>query len=480
MSSQPGVVTCHCIYSIHHLSRDAAGRTPTSSAAYQAFSAVADLTTLGLYAFSAFTTHNESDGWSNRLSGRQDLTNVFVPVVYYAMVVVGGLQLVSLCLSLWLAWAFRKISLMPPDMNPLEDNLTARPKHKRNKSSMTTLSSTESDKRLSTPLGNLPRSEMSYGDPPRAPTVPFMHTREGSNISLGSKYSRVDLPSRQYQIIPGNSPRNSAISIQPKCMPRPLSAVRSAYAEVPLDDHDLSTTGNKPGTRQSVDDARVGKFTETWLPTDSLVSRTNQRNRNAAAALRTSNRNSAPYAALSQRYDIEDSSDSECDDENVAGGGGPECDLSQGHHPNPLRSNPLQGSRTITSRAQTLFRPQGTVQSADSATLSEVSHNCRRVSQSKDIADETTSLSEGWHHCKSTSSQLGSQFYSKPYGELKCATPPIMVGDNRKISSGNDYESGKYSSDAYERRNVSGKVAEEGRAGNRYSKYGLYTGRTTK
>lgn len=389
------------------------------------------------------------------------------------MISVGGLYLVSLSLSLWLAWAFRKISLMPPDMNPLEDNLTARPKHKRNKSSMTTLASNYSDKRLSTPLENRPRSEISHTDASRAPTVPFAHTREGSSISLGSRDSRRDLPSRQYQIIPGNSPRNSAMSIEPKRMSRPLSAYRDSYAEVPM--YDPSTAGDKPGTRGSVDNGRVGKFTETWLPTDSLVSRTNRRNRDTVAALRMGNRNSASYAALAQRYNLEESSDSEYDDENAVGGRDQEHDLSQGHHPNPLRSNPLQTSRTITNRAQTPFQTQGLAQ-PDNETLSEVNHNYRRVPHSQDIADETTATSsERWQQRKSTSFQSDSRFYSKPYGELKTATPPIVVGNERKISSGNDYDSSKYFPTAYGRRNVSGKVAEEGRAGNRTSKYGFYT-----
>jgi hypothetical protein len=462
------------MYAIYHLSRDAAGRTPTSSAAYQVFSAMADLVTMGFYAFSALTTHNESGSWSNRLSGAQDLTDVFSLAVYYSMVGAGGLHLLSLCFSFWLAWAFRRISLMPPDMNPLEDNLTARPRHKRNKSSMTTLSSTESEKRLSTPLGSRPGSGTTYDSSSR-PTVPFMHTREGSSVSVGTRDSRINLPSRQYQIIPGNSPRNSVASVETKRLSRPLSALRGSYAEVPLEDP--SAPGNKSPVRGSAGNGRVGKFTETWVPTDSLVSRTNQRNRNVAVASREGNQTNS-YAALPQRYGLDDASDSEYDDENVVVfGDDNEADLAEAHHPSPLRSNPLPGSRTITNRTQTPFSPTS-VPSAEEDTLSEMSPNRRRVSESKDIADEmtTTTPSKGRKLRRNPSIQPETAFYSKPYGELKSATPPTIIGGDRKVSSGNDYDSHKYLSTPYERRNVSGKVAEEGRAGDRAARFGHYLG----
>jgi hypothetical protein len=64
-------------------------------------------------------------------------------------------------------------------------------------------------------------------------------------------------------------------------------------------------------------------------------------------------------------------------------------------------------------------------------------------------------------------------FYSRPYGDLKSATPPVMIGTNRKVSSGNDFET-KHQSGIYERRNVSGKIAEEGRGGKRATHLGFF------
>ncbi|MCJ1481970.1 hypothetical protein MMC06_002131 [Schaereria dolodes] len=110
-------------------------------------------------------------------------------------IVNGSLHLVCLTISLYLAIIFRKIAQLPPDLNPLEDNLTSR--HKRNKSSLsTTQTTTNRDSHLSDPLIGPPR------------VVPFMHTRTESSTSLSSperrlpnsnRASRTDLPSQIYQ-----------------------------------------------------------------------------------------------------------------------------------------------------------------------------------------------------------------------------------------------------------------------------------------
>ena len=110
---------------------------------------------------------------------------------------IGGLLVTSLLISIYLAVIFRKIAQLPPDMNPLEDNLTSR--HKRNKSSMSTapteITSTRNS-HLSDPLI----------DPPR--TVPFLSTRNDSSTSLSSperrsaysnRSSNANLPAHIYQ-----------------------------------------------------------------------------------------------------------------------------------------------------------------------------------------------------------------------------------------------------------------------------------------
>lgn len=53
---------------------------------------------------------------------------------------------------------------------------------------------------------------------------------------------------------------------------------------------------------------------------------------------------------------------------------------------------------------------------------------------------------------------------ARRYGDLKPGTPPIMVGgNNRQVSSGNDWKGGDLGVGGSRKREVSGKIAEEGR-----------------
>jgi hypothetical protein len=420
---------------------------------------------MGLFAFGALTVRNSGSQWHTRLDD-QNIIDVFIPTVYYLIISAGGLHFVSLCISLYLGLMFRKIACMPPDMNPLEPTLTTRAKHKKNKSSVATASTDVSEKRFSTPLEDRRRSGVPYEDVSRPPTIPFLQTRGGSLESLRSRDSRLDLPSRQYQITPSYSPRSSATSAELKRMSRPRSAHLGSYTELPLGDtgSSRSSTGRTSNPPANAAQQRAGKFTETWNATESLISRTQARNRamNAMTA-GTQTRGSKSYQALSQRYGQQDMSGSESErDEDGLTGSDFENEKGSGVHPNPLRSHPPTPPR---AKAPLYTR---------SSVLSEVSLNERKSSGSMDIADEKPPALGGrpWQRNRDSSIQPESAFYAKPYGELKAATPPIMVGSKRQVSSGNDYDT-TYSS-AYGRRSVSGKIAEEGRGGARgYSRYSV-------
>ncbi|KAJ8112819.1 hypothetical protein ONZ43_g5302 [Nemania bipapillata] len=208
----PGIIVLCSGYAILHLARPARARPPASSAAYQVFAGITDLAVLPFYAFGAITVQKESGSWQTIVENK-DLLPIFIQSEYYGLLGAIGLHAVSLGISLYLALMFRRIVKMPPDMNPLEGNLTSRTKHKRNKSSVASsyTAMSESSKRLSTPLEELRRSGAPYEDLSRPPSIPFMHTRRDSQGSFASskRDSRVDLPSRQYQITPGTSARNS-------------------------------------------------------------------------------------------------------------------------------------------------------------------------------------------------------------------------------------------------------------------------------
>ncbi|KAI5466546.1 hypothetical protein BGZ63DRAFT_368838 [Mariannaea sp. PMI_226] len=464
MRITPGVVILHCLYAIYHLCRDAAGRPPASSAAYHLFSALTDVAAAPIYAFCALTAHSKADTWKTLLAD-QKLMDDFVPAVYYGFIGAGGLHLISLSASLWLGWMFRKISLMPPDMNPLEDHLTARPRHKKAKSSVSTLSTLDqSESRLSTPIITRRQSILhSNIEPP--PSIPFMHTRTGSSTTIESRGSR------QSERI--GSSRDSIDSRKTKQASTARSVRHESYTEIAGSEPSASRPSSSSSRNAQ---PRPARFTETWAPTDSLISRTNQRHREIAAAKTSAqNHGNKTYQALTQRFYNEDDSDEEYIDENIQIlGYDEEEDAGGDGKPHPLRSNPTELESLTPPRSRTPFYAPGSY-------LSDESPNSRLVNAGKDIADEKLGFSPAKlsSQKRHSSIQPEAAFYSRPYGDLKSATPPVIVGSNRKISSGNDFDS-KFSSPAYERRNVSGKIVEEGRGGmvgNRISMFESRLGR---
>ncbi|PGH23500.1 hypothetical protein AJ80_02454 [Polytolypa hystricis UAMH7299] len=212
----PAVSILHTLYGVYHLCRSATARTPASSASYMLFASVLDAGVIPFYVFTAIMAQAEYT------SGRYKWGTLFnipevEPKIFYstflACTAVGEIHMASLVISVYLAVIFRKIAKLPPDMNPLEDNLTARP-HKRTKSELT-------EKRISqatTATVDSNRMSMTH-DPLITPTrtVPFAHTRmdSASNPSLSKsesrqsdrtsyysvqshRFSRSDLPSQQF------------------------------------------------------------------------------------------------------------------------------------------------------------------------------------------------------------------------------------------------------------------------------------------
>ncbi|RYO75047.1 hypothetical protein DL766_000859 [Monosporascus sp. MC13-8B] len=487
----PGVVAVSCIYSIYHHARPARVRPPASAAAYQCFSAVHDLATAGLYGLGAALVHSQGGGWTTLL-GNKDLAVFFVRAEYYTLIVAGGLHVVSLAVSTYLGLMFRRIARMPPDMNPLEDNLTRRA-HKRNKSSVATTATweTESTKRLSTPLEDRRRSGAPYEEvSSRPPSIPFMHTREGSRDSFGSSHrdSRSDLPSRQYQIVPGSSSppkRNSAPPSAPdaaakkKHMSAPLPPLpRGGYAELPLHKGYSSRpnsvagpqgptgSGDNSGKNSgSASPVRAPRFMETWYASESLVNRTQQRQRAAAERAAEEDRGRA-YEALAQPYGDGDGSDSDRENDMM------HPDRRYEFHSDDSDNDSgdeFRGDYAMVGRKTSLHPNPLRLHPPRTAALSQADGDA--ASGSRDIADEQRLAvpkagGGGANGRRDPSFQGGEEalFYARPYGDLRSATPPVMVGSPRQVSSGTDYHNGHGAGRGY-RRNVSGRAAEEGMAG---------------
>lgn len=471
------------MYGIYHLGRKPSGRTPASSASYMLFASFFDCSILPFYAFSALVAHTRQSGWTTVLSN-QDLVTIFSEIVFLTAVTGGGLHLISLGISLYLAITFRKITKLPPDMNPLEDNLTSR--HKHSKSSISTTTTSSSQKRLSTPLESKRSSGAPYEDLSRPPTIPFFHTRTQSTDSFttykstrppssrgGPDYdARNDLPSnRRYQPVANPGPastRSSMVDIKRSSYLAYSPPKRASYQEVPTSDRASVHTTSPSKSHMST------KTTEGWYTSDSL-SKARSRPRTPG--------NTSPkkqYTPLHQRHDSTDDISS----------------FSISNHPNPLNSNPAtptppkQGHRynlsqnsplsEITHSRANTRQVSGDISNMGSEIIAAQSTNYRQYNFVDD--DGVSELSDGEAErqlerqltpapLRGTTprgsvreSELVSK--SKYYGELKPGTPPIMVGADgvggRQISSGNDF--GKSNSGSkFGRREVSGKIAEEGR-----------------
>lgn len=533
------MVMIHSAYGIFHLARPAGSRPPASSASYQVFSTITDLAVLPLYTYGCLSVRSSSDHWGTLLQN-QTLMDFFVPSLYYALLGGAVLHLLSLCIGLWLALKFKQIARLPPDMNPLEDNLTSRNQKKLSIATTNTFL-TARDYYLNTPLEDRHRSGLPYEDIDRPPSVPFHSTRSSPRNSIGS----AELPPRQQEISPSNSSRNSVTafqappststsSIPPTPPPRsPWRNSRQSYAEVPTQDladfrpphsrgsgqapasprgsgHQSRPSTATTAVQQEVIEGkptiasqpRPAKFTEAWFTTESLFGRTHDRNR---AMKHKSEALAHTYEAIRRRYDLSDS-ESEYENEtataySVMSPVNDEIDrddgdlASQQHHnlPNPLRANPslpsMAGTNSSIGKPKPRMRPNTPF--AHKGPLTEIDLNDRRVSGASlgnskdgaDIADEKASLISKKSSKRSLSKrytwaprdrmssiQPDKDFYAKPYGELRDGTPPVLVGSDRQVSSGNDYDMGgaggaqtakRYFSSG--KRNVSGKVAEEGR-----------------
>lgn len=175
----PCVALCHTLYAIYFFCGSTTSRPPTSVASYQMFAALLDT---GLVPFFTFACYMASMDYTQNTYGWGTLFNdndIDYKIIEVFMIVTGVENLfliLSLVTDIYLTIMYRKVAKLPPDMNPLEekDNLTARPRHKRNKSELVYAKhlsdSTLASQRLSQ-LSDIP-------DPSRR--VPYKHTRTDS------------------------------------------------------------------------------------------------------------------------------------------------------------------------------------------------------------------------------------------------------------------------------------------------------------
>ena len=175
------------------------------------FAAAIDVSLLPFYIFAALVSGAENQQralksttieWTSVFSsvlsaGESSTTKVIFTLLILASVT-AAFHTISFIVSLYLAVVFRKIARLPPDMNPLESNLTSRHRKKNSsvsgkRASQTTLGST-----FSGPTESEPTRRNGDALPPR--TIPFMHTRNTSSADeyrgISAQGSRSDLPSQ--------------------------------------------------------------------------------------------------------------------------------------------------------------------------------------------------------------------------------------------------------------------------------------------
>jgi len=173
-----------------------------------------------------------------------DITNYKIFYTTFLLSVVeGSLHLISLVISIYLTIIFRKISRLPPDAKPLEDNLTSRA-HKRNKSSIV-------DNRNSQATTANGKRDSGAEDPLMSTTrnVPFMHTRTESTPDLNNaprpyfspRESRTDISAPFYSQPPSERSSRVTTSQSPN---RPRS-----FYEQPLSNRSTRTHVRQSPTR---------------------------------------------------------------------------------------------------------------------------------------------------------------------------------------------------------------------------------------
>lgn len=434
------------------------------------FASFFDVSLVPCYAFGAVVAKTKVDGWKTILSN-QDVTGTLITFLFYSFAIAGGLHAITLGLAINLAVTFRRITQLPPDMNPLEDNLTSR--HKRNKSSMSTVSTESAFSKRASTVSEKRAPANAYEDG-RQPTIPFFHTRQQSTDSFStykstvapSMDSRTELPSRQYGAAAANSPRSSMVDLKRASQYNATSPPKSrgSYVEVPLIDRypKHSRTGSEVSLQQP---KKIGNVNEAWFTTDSL----NSPNKNA---LQKQGTRGGQYQPVEQIYDDDVSMYSQSTNASTSR----EPDNQKQHskptfsHPNPVASNPPTPNRTRYPRGNSIV--------TKNSPLSAISTNRRSLSFTKDaetggdIADNYMSNHQNRqtdrYDISDDDEPLDAKdkagFKSRGYGELKPGKPPVMVGggylSGRQVSSGTDFSRGKVPA----KREVSGKVAEEGRA----------------
>ncbi|KAK7518126.1 uncharacterized protein IWZ02DRAFT_483130 [Phyllosticta citriasiana] len=197
------------LYAVYHLMRRVAGRAPASAASYHFFALFADVALIPFYVFTAMMAKSnlsEAPGAEGRwrtLFKSESATNSIFSATWLTGVTIGALHLISVFLDLYLLIIFRKIANLPPDMNPLDDEMTAEELRRKRMQSSSISEFVAPEKRFSDLTGstvNLPSpSRASLLEDPPLPdlrSMPFAQTRKDGQFSYSPHTPRSARESR--------------------------------------------------------------------------------------------------------------------------------------------------------------------------------------------------------------------------------------------------------------------------------------------
>lgn len=169
-----------------------------SSASYHFFALFMDTGLVPLYVcVSLYANQNynlrptDENRWTSFFAATFATTTV-IHVTFITSIAMGALHCVSVCIDLFLVLVFRKIARLPPDMNPLETNLTGSSRHRsqkhKHKNSEMTVSSVSTHDLSERKPGYMSGSTLDVNSSslhspksPEARTIPWSHSRTNSD-----------------------------------------------------------------------------------------------------------------------------------------------------------------------------------------------------------------------------------------------------------------------------------------------------------
>ncbi|KAF4547913.1 Hypothetical protein D9617_34g040930 [Elsinoe fawcettii] len=185
MRIPPGYDAALNLYAIYHLVRSAHSRPAGSSASYHFFALCMDGGLIPFYVYTAMFSYSNymqvpgTEGRWRTFFDNDDATAKVLWTTFLTSCTVGGMHVLSMVLDILLLIWFRKISNMPPDMNPLEVGQKMS-KHKHKSSELSTSTSSTEQKHFST-------DSLAKGFPsPQYRQVPFSHSRLDSDPTFNA------------------------------------------------------------------------------------------------------------------------------------------------------------------------------------------------------------------------------------------------------------------------------------------------------